>query len=283
MTAVIDIPSHMRPAPGSVNIALASFPPVRKNNKALPLSAIAEDFVNTFNKALEKKDLGDLSQSFLRDGFWRDHLALTWEFRTVQGPVDILQFLKSSAKSRDGLRIQSISVDASNTFRAPKLAPVDADGEVVGIQFFLTIETAVGTGQGLVRLIEENDQWKTFTLYTRLEELKGHEQAIFDRRPTGVDHGGQPGRTNWADKRAAAANYTDGSEPAVLVLGTSDPSRTDEIVTDNDNRWWPSRPYSRRAPQDHGREYAHCRSERSCRRQLAEALPSARSSRPGMV
>lgn len=229
MTAILDIPSHMRPVPGSVNIAVASFPPARKSNKALPPSAIAEEFVDTFNKALEKKELGDLSRSFLRDGFWRDHLALTWEFRTVQGPADVLQFLNGSAKSRDGLRIQRISVDTSNTVRAPRLAPVDADGEVMGIQFFLTIDTVIGTGQGLVRLVEENDQWKIFTLYTRLEELKGHEQAIFDKRPTGVNHGGQPGRTNWADKRAAAANYTDGSEPAVLVLGTSSLFRSDEI------------------------------------------------------
>lgn len=229
MTAMLDIPSHMRPVPGSVNIAVASFPPARKPNKALPPSAIAEDFVTTFNKTLENKELGDLSRSFLRDGFWRDHLALTWEFRTVQGPADILQFLKGAVKSRDGLRIQRISVDASNTVRAPRLAPVDADGEVTGIQFFLTIDTVIGKGQGLVRLVEENDQWKIFTLYTRLEELKGHEQAIFDRRPTGVNHGGQPGRTNWADKRVAAANYTHGSEPAVLVIGTSRSFRSDEI------------------------------------------------------
>ena len=112
-------------------------------------------------------------------------------------------------------------MDASNVVRAPKFAPVDADGEVIGVQFFLNIHTVHGSGQGLIRLVEEAGNWKVFTLYTRLEELKGYGQNIFDRRPVGAEHGGMPGRSNWADKRAGALDYADGSEPAVLVVGMS--------------------------------------------------------------
>jgi hypothetical protein len=219
MAVAIGIPSHMRPVPGSINIAPASFPLPTKAAKLTNPSEIADNFILSFNSALKSKALLDLSLLFLDNGFWRDHLALTWELRTLQGPPRIYDFLKGAATSRDGFRLWNIAVDASNIVRAPKFAPVDADGEVVGVQFFLTIDTVHGTGQGLVRLVEEAGTWKIFTLYTRLEELKGHEQNIFDRRPIGAEHGGKPGRNNWADKRAAAIDYADGSEPAVLVIG----------------------------------------------------------------
>lgn len=219
MAVAVAIPSHMRPVPGSINIAPASFPQPTKAAKSAQPSEIAATFVVAFNAALKSKCLLDLSLLFLDNGFWRDHLALTWELRTLQGPPRIYDFLKGAATSRDGFRIQHIAVDASNVVRAPKFAPVDADGEVTGVQFFLTIDTIHGTGQGLVRLVEEAGHWKIFTMYSRLEELKGHEQTIFEKRPVGAEHGGKPGRNNWADKRAAALDYTDGSEPAVLVIG----------------------------------------------------------------
>ena len=194
MTAAVDIPSHMRPVPGSVNIAAAKFPQSVKPTQSTQPSEIAANFVSSFNSALQRKNLLDVSLLFLECGFWRDHLALTWQLRTLQGPARIYDFLKGAATSKDGFRIKKIEIDASNVVRAPKIAPVDADGEVMGVQFFLTIDTAIGTGLGLVRLVEEAGNWKIFTLYTRLEELKGHEEAIYNRRPRGVEHGGKPGR-----------------------------------------------------------------------------------------
>lgn len=284
MAVAIGIPSHMRPVPGSINIAPASFPLPAKAAKSTNPSEIAANFILSFNDALKSKALLELSLLFLDNGFWRDHLALTWELRTLQGPPRIYDFLKGAATSKDGFRLQNISVDASNVVRAPKFAPIDADGEVIGVQFFLNIDTVHGTGQGLVRLVEEAGIWKVFTLYTRLEELKGHEQNIFDRRPVGAEHGGKPGRSNWADKRAEALDYADGSEPAVLVVGMSLIIRRDGDITNlipcrRRSSW----PYSRCTSQDHGSEHARHRPERFSRRQLAKEVSSTRAARPGLV
>jgi hypothetical protein len=279
MAVAVGIPSHMRPVPGSINIAPASFPLSTKAAKSADPSEIAANFVVAFNDALKSNTLLDLSLLFLDNGFWRDHLALTWELRTLQGPPRIYDFLKGAATSKDGFRLQSIAVDASNVVRAPKFAPIDADGEVIGVQFFLTIDTVHGTGQGLVRLVEESGNWKVFTLYTRLEELKGHEQNIFDRRPVGAEHGGKPGRSNWADKRAEALDYTDGSEPAVLVVGMFPASISMETPLAN------LISYRRRSSWSHGcctsqdRRSEHARHRPECLswRQLAEEVPPTRS------
>lgn len=213
------VPSYMRTVPGSVNVPVATFKPTAQPESTLDSAKVASDVVSTFNEALEKKDYAILSHLFTEDGYWRDHLAVTWTFRTVQTPPQILAFLQSSAGSKDGLRVKKIAVDASTAVRAPKVAPIDASGNVHGISFFITVDTVIGKGIGLIRLVEQAGEWKIFTLYTNLDEIRGHEEPVNQRRSKGVEHGGQPGRKNWAERRQAEADFNDGSEPAVLVIG----------------------------------------------------------------
>lgn len=210
----------MRTVPGSVNIPVAKFPQATTPATAVEPAKVAADLVESFNEALDKKDFAILSHLFVEDGHWRDHLAVSWVFRTIQSPPRILDFLRESAGSRDGMRLKRISIDATTDVRAPKIAPLDAAGKVSGIQFFTNVETVLGKGVGLVRLVEQAGEWKIFTLYTRLDELRGHEEGVNERRPNGVEHGGQPGRKNWAERRQQDVDYNSGSEPAVLVVGT---------------------------------------------------------------
>jgi hypothetical protein len=219
MAAAETIPSHIRCVPGSVNIPVAKFPVAAKVAEQ-DANKVAANFIETFNNALSKGDYVTLSNFFGEDGFWRDHLALSWNFRTVRGPKDVLAFLKESASSKDGFRLKSIAIDSSTATRAPQVTPVDGGtAGVDGVQFFFNLETTIGAGIGLVRLVEDGGAWKVFTLYTSLRELKGHEEVINHRRGNGVEHGGKPGRQNWAERRAAAADYEDGSEPSVLIIG----------------------------------------------------------------
>ena len=87
----------------------------------------------------------------------------------------------------------------------------------------MTIETDVSRDRALLRLLqdpEEGGKWKAFTLFTAMHELKGYEETIEADRPHGVDHGGQPGRENWQERRHAPENFEDGNEPTVLILGS---------------------------------------------------------------
>ncbi|KAI0509149.1 hypothetical protein F5B22DRAFT_617850 [Xylaria bambusicola] len=217
--SVQPVPSHMRCVPGSVNIKVAKFPNPTKYIEDLDPSKIASNLVESFNKALNKQDYSAISSLFAEDSHWRDHLALSWAFRTIQTPSRILEFLQSCAETRDGFRLKSLDVDASTAVKSPKIVPVDATGNVSGVQFFIKTTTVLGAGVGLMRLVEQGGQWKIFTLYTRLNELSGHEEVTNHRRAKGAEHGGKPGRKNWAEKRAAEANIDAGNEPAVLVIG----------------------------------------------------------------
>jgi hypothetical protein len=98
---------------------------------------------------------------------------------------------------------------------------MDSDGKVHTVQAFLTVETDIGRGSGIVRLVQDHGAWKVFTLYTFLRELKEHEEQVGGRRPNGVAHGEHLSRKNWLDRRKAEENFEDGEEPTVLILGKS--------------------------------------------------------------
>lgn len=220
-SADIQIPPSSIIVPGSRHLAPFSFP---RPSNAVPqdVASIASTWVSGFNEAARNGDFG-LSELFLKVACWRDFLCLTWDFRTLQGPEKIASVLKSQAQ---GWRIRSVKVDDSSHLRKPSVSAFDATGVVKGIQSFLTVETDVGRGRGIVRLLpddEDNGKWKVFTLFTTLEELAGLEESINERRPSGVEHGALLGRKNWKEMRVAEAEY-EGREPAVLIIGT--PLRT---------------------------------------------------------
>ncbi|KAF2249574.1 FAD/NAD(P)-binding domain-containing protein [Trematosphaeria pertusa] len=206
-------PSSQRCEPGSVNIPLGSYPETSKS-ESVDAAKVAQDVISSLTDALSKKDYTSLAKLFLDDkSYWRDHLALTWELRTLKGGENISKYLEASTTP-----LTKVEVDSSSAFRAPKFGPIDAWGDVNGISSFITFETDVGRGQGVMTLAEEGGKWKIFTLYTALTELKGYEEPVRHKRAKGVQHGGDPNRKNWKEKRDAQTEFKD-SDPQVLIIG----------------------------------------------------------------
>jgi cation diffusion facilitator CzcD-associated flavoprotein CzcO len=204
-------PSYERVEPGSVNIKPADFSTM-KPVKPQDVDNAAEQWVSAFNKAIQSPDFNGLTELFLPQAYWRDHLCLSWNTHTLQGPEKMKEFLKKEC------RLKSVTIDRSSEFRKPCIAAFDGQGKIEGVQTFLTTESDVGRGLGVARLVQVGGSLKAFTLFTSMRELKGHEEPVFGRRPEGVSHGGQPGRKNWQERRVAEENFED-SEPTVLILG----------------------------------------------------------------
>ncbi|KAK1991009.1 FAD/NAD(P)-binding domain-containing protein [Colletotrichum falcatum] len=207
-------PTSERVEPGSVNLPPCAYPPSVRSTSVVDAGEAAAGVVDAFNAALRAKDYGALAQLFLPDGYWRDHLALSWDLRTLKGRDKIRSFLVGQA----ACRLREVAVDASTAYRAPRLAPVDAHGKVLCLQFFIRAETEVGPAEGVVRLTQSGDKWEIFTLSTALRELRGHEEPLRHRRPKGAEHAPQRDSKNWKDRREDSVNYV-GREPAVLIVG----------------------------------------------------------------
>jgi len=89
------------------------------------------------------------------------------------------------------------------------------------IEAIFKFETAVGRGDGILRLIPDaadGNQPKAWTLLTALEELKGFEEEQGNTRPRGQAYSRDFRGPNWLDLRKASAEYAD-RDPTVLVVG----------------------------------------------------------------
>lgn len=207
----LSLPSRDRVEPGSYNIPLGQFPSTNTSTPDDP-DKIATALVDRLNSSLASKDGRALSELFIENSYWRDHLCFSWDFRTLKGPERIAKYVTGSSSSLKA------EIDRSSTIKTPHAGPIDAYGEVHGIEFFINVTSNEGTGQGVVRLAQEGNNWKFFTVFTSLVELTGHEESVNSHRPLGVQHGEQQGRRNWQDRRAEDSNY-EGKQPAVLIVG----------------------------------------------------------------
>lgn len=207
-------PADDRIQAGSVNILPAELP-----ETAFPASfdpkQVAAEFTETLNRRLDARDYAGVADLFAATGCWRDHLALSWDLRSLEGPAKIQKYLASH-----GASLKSIAIDDSKPYFAPAVSPLDAEGRSQCVAFGITVATHVGTGRGVARLIYADGRWKAYGLYTALRELTGFEEPGGPRRPTGHEHRGDKGTKNWQEARVADANF-EASEPAVLIIGTA--------------------------------------------------------------
>ncbi|KAH1963099.1 hypothetical protein KXV90_002904 [Aspergillus fumigatus] len=235
---ITDHPSKDRIAPGSVNVPVGKFPQTASST-SVDAAKLASEAIDQLNSALKQKNYKAVSDLFLEDAYWRDHLGLSWDYRTIKGRENIASFLEHST------RLVQVEIDQSSPFRAPHVGPIDAFGDVTGVEFFTTFANDVGNGRGVVRMAEKDGVWKIFTIFTTLQELKGHEEAVNASRPLGVQHGAQVGRRNWQDRRTSDFEFEE-KTPVVLVVGAGQSGLTvaarlkmlnvDTLVIDEEDR-----------------------------------------------
>ncbi|KAL2255792.1 hypothetical protein VTK26DRAFT_2706 [Humicola hyalothermophila] len=222
-----------RVVPGSFNLPPAAWPPSAiTDTSAIDPDSIAHHLVFALNETLSEPDPdaavefflpdpnhdgGDDQESSAATAFWRDHLVVSWDLRTLKGRDKIRQFLAGPGKVRGRVRLV---VDDSSAVRRPRVADFRPGGGVTGVQFFVEVECMVGVGRGLVRLVEvEQGAWKIWTLFTTLEELHGARPKIGPRREMRVQtNGGMAGRNTRRDRRREEADFA-GMEPEVLIIG----------------------------------------------------------------
>ncbi|MEM7644365.1 MAG: NAD(P)/FAD-dependent oxidoreductase [Pseudomonadota bacterium] len=163
----------------------------------------AQAFLTDFGKALEAGDIDAAAALFADDSYWRDLVAFTWNIKTVEGPAGV----------RDMLAHQLDTTKPRNWALQDGDIPAEDGGIVTA---WITFETAIARGNGLVRLKDG----KVWTLLTALTELKGYEEPKGADRPMGVQHGADKSRQTWAEARAEEADTLGyKTQPHTLIVG----------------------------------------------------------------
>ncbi len=154
-------------------------------------------------KAFTGGDIDTAVNLFQADCYWRDLVIFTWNLRTMEGRGQI----------RDMLTRQLASI-RSRHFRQDEDNPAsEGDGVTDG---WFEFETDVSRGYGHVRL----KNGLIWTLLTTMTELKGHEEPKGQLRPMGAEHGSDPSRKTWKEKREQeAAELGITTQPYVVIVG----------------------------------------------------------------
>ncbi|KZT24304.1 FAD/NAD(P)-binding domain-containing protein [Neolentinus lepideus HHB14362 ss-1] len=168
----------------------------------------ARKWINSFAQYISSCDVEGLLSLLVEDAFWRDILAMTWDFRTLHTKPRIRQFLldRLSVSKLNSLRLDENMVELERPY--PDLA---------WIQALFKFETDVGKGSGVFRLVplpESNGalEWKAHLILTTLDELKGFPEKIGRLREQSPNHG------KWQEQRRREMEFRN-EDPKVLVAG----------------------------------------------------------------
>ena len=161
----------------------------------------ATQWLDKLDRALTQSDIAAALALFGEQCYWRDLVAFTWNIVTMESRDEI----------RDMLAATLTEIQPSNwTLTEPA---TEKDGIIEG---WFSFETAVGRGQGIVRL-KDGQCW---TLLTTLQTLKGFEEKAGPQREIGVQHEAIKGRKTWLETRQeeeARLGYTE--HPYCLIIG----------------------------------------------------------------
>lgn len=155
---------------------------------------IAESWLNAFEHAWREGEREQLESLFLEESHWRDLLAFTWTITPHDGRQSVIDSLLTHAPR---VNARNFQIDEKRT--PPR--QVRRTGESV-IEAIFRFETDHARCHGVLRLPVERPE-KAWVFSSSVTELKGHEEPILDRRPTGAAFSRNFGGKNWSDLRAA--------------------------------------------------------------------------------
>lgn len=189
---------------------------------------IASDWFTLFTDKIASNDIDGIISLLVQSSFdsarpdtydqpsvyWRDLLALTWDFRTFEGSARIHKFLTDQLQTT---KINNLKLKMINDREG--LAPIFIQSypDVVWVMGFFTFETDIGLASGILRLVptlhgQQQIQWKAHSIFTNLEDLKNFPEKIGNLRNQQSDHG------KWENLREKEKRFED-SDPTVLVVG----------------------------------------------------------------
>ncbi|KAJ7648501.1 hypothetical protein B0H17DRAFT_1103099 [Mycena rosella] len=164
---------------------------------------IATEWFKSFSTHAENANVEGVAALFVESAYWRDILALSWDFRTFEGAA-LQKFLS------DRLAVAQMSAfqlkDEYLGLRRPY-------PDLAWIEAMFSFETSFGLASGVFRLVPlRGGEWKAHCMFTNLEDLKGFPEKIGPLRDFAPNHG------KWEEARRRASSFED-SDPTVLIIG----------------------------------------------------------------
>nr|GAT56647.1 predicted protein [Mycena chlorophos] len=140
---------------------------------------IATEWAGRLNAAVKTGDAEAFAAEFLGAGWLRDFLCFSWDLRTLEGRVAISAFLSEDTRLANA-GIQGLAIQSTSSIGPPALFSPPGNPNVVGVSGVLTfsLSSPPAVGRAFFRLFPDPSDgvWRANTLFTSLEDLKGHEE-----------------------------------------------------------------------------------------------------------
>lgn len=173
----------------------------QKLDNELSASQQVTNWLQDFDQALCTKDIDKAVEYFEKEGYWRDLVSFTWNIKTLEGQNEIKEMLSHTLENTEpyGWQLDGEAVENDGVLEA-----------------WISFNTKVSKGYGHLRL-RNNKAW---TLLTTMIELKEFPEKRKKLRSKGAEHGVNPDRLTWQEKRELEEKnlgYSD--QPYCLVIG----------------------------------------------------------------
>ena len=165
---------------------------------------IVGDWLDAFAAAIASGEPNVVSALLTDQVYWRDILALSWDVRTLSGMASVADGLIGLARERKPVRF---ALDAASVQR------VDRPGIGPSIEALFEFETDISLCNGHVRLRSLGGDWTAWTVFTALEDIKGHEEKTAIRRPTIYERS-----ASWMSAAEHSAHY-ETHDPDTVIIG----------------------------------------------------------------
>ncbi|KAJ8579691.1 FAD/NAD(P)-binding domain-containing protein, partial [Rhizopogon salebrosus TDB-379] len=180
------------------------------------LHAISTKWLKSLEVASSTGDTASFVSHFLADGWFRDLLCFSWQFRTLSGQGKIHGFLSEVVEGKSRLehsgprdfKLDDHTVNAPSAFKLPGLQGIE------GVQgaFTFSISNPAAYGRGFFRLVQDVDgTWNALTLFTNMQDLVGYEESSAD--------GLYEGRKMTWEENVDAKFRAIEADPTVLIVG----------------------------------------------------------------
>jgi putative flavoprotein involved in K+ transport len=172
---------------------------------------IARKWLEQFAAAVGSGESNVVAAQLADDAYWRDILALTWDIRTCSGGKEASAGIANFARSR--LACEFV-LDAASV-QVIKRGEIDSS-----IEALFDFETDIGLCRGHFRLRNignGSDKWVAWTVFTALDELKGHEARAGSQRPAFTESASGDG-SQWLTAEEHSAHF-ETRDPDTVIIG----------------------------------------------------------------
>ncbi|RAL15797.1 flavin-containing monooxygenase [Aspergillus homomorphus CBS 101889] len=176
---------------------------------------IAEGWLARLDLYLADSSAVHLSDLFHEDSWWRDMLALDWDFHTIRGLENVQKYLD---QHQPRVKLQGPRLHGEGGGEPALDTPFPG---FTWITAMFAFESRVGHGRGVFYLTPTGEgSWKAYSVYTALQGLHGVEEKLGLQRPEGTieSMSGGLAQGNWLERRQREMDFVD-DHPTVLIVG----------------------------------------------------------------